>query len=130
MSFSNGLEQNILNWLLNQTTFPAAPTAIYLSLHTSDPGETGGNEYSGNAYARQDITNSFPTNSGGGSCANDVAINFPTATSTWTAITHVGIQSASTAGTYYMGGALDVSKTVASGDALQFAIGALAISCD
>lgn len=128
--FSNAVEQAILNCYFNQTNI-TAPTNIYMSLHSADPGETGVNELTGNGYARTECTSSFPANSGGGSLANDVAITTAAATdSDWTEATHFGIWTASTSGTFIGGGQLSASKTVQVGDTATFAVGALTITLD
>lgn len=121
MSKSDTLETNLLNWLRG-TAFPTAPTQLYVSLHTADPGETGANEHGATAgYARQ------PFALGTGNPASNTAnVEFPQATANYSApITHFGIWSAATAGTYYGGSALSSSVTITTGQIPRFAAGAL-----
>jgi len=92
-------------------------TTYYLSLHSADPGTTGASEFSGGTYARQAIV--FGSASSG-AIASNAAIAVPNAGST--AATHIGIWTASTAGTYYAGAALASSVTAAS---ITFASGAI-----
>ena len=126
MPFTTTERNKILDCYLNQTNI-TAPTAIFISLHTADPGNTGASEVSGGSYARTVATTNFPAASSG-SCANDVAIQFPTATGSWGTVTHVEIWSASSAGTFYGGGSLTTSKAVASGDTASFATSGLTVS--
>lgn len=118
MALSNTLIHAWLNALFNNTSF--AVGTPYISLHTADPGTTGANEVVGGTYGRQ--AGSFGV-AAAGAIANDVAITFtlmPACT-----VTHVGIWSASTLGTFYQGGTLTVSRALSAGATAQFAIAAL-----
>lgn len=95
-------------------------TTYYLSLHSADPGTTGASEFSGGGYVRQAIV--FGSASGG-VIANNASISVPNAGTT--AATHFGIWTASTSGTYYVGGALASSTTAAS---ITFASGAVTLT--
>lgn len=97
-----------------------AGTTYYLSLHSADPGTTGANEFTGGGYARQAIT--FNTWASGAS-ANAASAAVPNAGTT--AATHFGVWSASTLGTYEIGGQLASSVTAAS---ITFAAGAITVS--
>ncbi len=83
-------------------------SATYASLHTGDPGGTGASEVTGGspAYARRAIT--WNTASGGGLDDASVASAFdvPGATT----VTHFGLWSASSGGTFLGGGALSSSE--------------------
>lgn len=110
---STTLANAVLNALLNATSFSLAGDP-YVSLHTGDPGTTGANEVTGGTYTRQQV----PFNAAAsGSAKNTAAISYtlmPTAT-----VTHIGIWSAVSAGTYYIGGALAASIGVSSGNTLS-----------
>jgi hypothetical protein len=96
----------------------------FVSLHTADPGTTGASEVSGGSYARVAVTWGSPS---GGSVANTGAltINLPASTTAG----FFGIWSASSAGTYYIGGALSPSVTTgSSAGTVTIAIGALTIT--
>lgn len=81
----------------------------YISLHTADPGEvTGGSEVTGGAYARQQTTWGTVTNSAVTGSA--VTINVPAGTT----ITHWGLWSVATAGTFLFSGALAASESFGS----------------
>lgn len=88
------------NYMLDQLGL----VAVYASLHTANPGSTGTSEVSGGtpAYARQALT--WNSSSAGSKTLSDTPLfDVPAATT----ITHVGIWSASTAGTFY--GYVDVT---------------------
>ena len=131
-AFSNYLEDAIIAWCFTGTTFPAALTTVYVSLHTADPGDTGASEVAGGNYARIAVANAgwTKTTAGTASATNNADITFPsTGTVTWSGtVTHVGIWSASTAGNFLYGGALSASKVVASGDVFKFTANNLTIS--
>ena len=95
-------------------------TTYYLSAHSADPGTTGASELSGGGYARQAIVFGSPS---GGAIANNAAIAIPNAGST--AVNHLGVWSASTAGTYLGGLVLASPVTAAS---ISVAVGAAAFT--
>ena len=100
----------------------------YVALFTADPGETGAaGEVSGGDYVRVAIGAVTVT---GGSLTNNASVTFPDATAGWGLVTHFGLFDDPTAGHFLAGGALTASKTIASGDAVKFAIGALTITLD
>lgn len=134
MSIGTSVEEAILNCYFNQANI-TAPTAIFMSLHTADPGETGANELpNAEAYARVNVTAKFPTaTGGGGALSNDAEILFPEAGGDgWPAATHAAIWTSGTygAGTFVWGGALTVAKTAGVGVAIRFPIGDLDITLD
>lgn len=99
-NYSRGLVYKALFRATNLT----APTALFMSLHTSAPGLTGANEITGNAYVRQSITFAADTNGAG---ASSNAPQFPApAPSNWGTATHFGIWDAVSAGNYIGGDAL------------------------
>lgn len=110
-------ETRALNGLLN---------SVYVSLHTGNPGTSGANEVSGNGYARQSAA--F-TNSGSNPtvAANNGVIQFPQATGSWGTITHFGIWSAASGGSYLGGEAVDVSKAIGIGDVARWDVGTLTV---
>lgn len=80
--------------------------AVYASLHTADPGATGTSEVSGGspAYARKAITWNAASSSNLDS-SNAPVFNVAAGTT----VTHFGLWSAVSAGTWYGGGALSSS---------------------
>lgn len=96
-------------------------TIPYVSLHTADPGTTGASENAATGgYARQACTWNAAS---GGTKTNATALTFTTLGTV--AVSYFGTWSASTAGTYSMGGALGSSVTAAT---ITVAAGALSLS--
>lgn len=122
---SDYLENKLLDHTLGNTAF-TQPSALYVGLYTSSPGDDdSGTECSGGAYARQ--TASFAAASGG-SCSTDATITFPAATSNWGTITHVSVHDASSSGNLLFHGAVTSSKTIETGDTFQISSGNLTIT--
>lgn len=124
MSFSNTYETIVLQWTFTNTSV-TRPTAWYVALFTSDPGEaSGGTELSGNGYARQSVaftvTNDLATNS--------AAIEFPAATANWGTITHVAVTDALSGGNHIAYAALTTAKAIDTGDILRIPAGDLDIT--
>ena len=96
----------------NGVTF-TAPAAIYLQLHTADPGAAGTTAVAAGMSARQAITHAAAS---GGSMAISGTNPAFTNSGTSETLTHVSYWSAASAGTFYMSAALTSSKAWASGD--------------
>jgi len=135
--FSNVVENAVLNNLFNGTTISLSGSwspgdTLYVSLHTSDPGETGANEVPGTlaGYARK--AHSSWTTSASGTLSNDGDITFATITDTVDSatVTHVGIFTASSGGDFICGGAVGTDKTIAENDIPKILDGELDISLD
>lgn len=121
-ALSDYAEKLVLDWLMTNGS-ATRPTAWYVALYTAAPNDAGGGtEVSGGGYSRQAVTFDAAT-SGAGTTSNTGAVTFTAAGADWGTITHIGIHDASTAGNLLWHGSLTVSKTVADGDTLQFAIG-------
>lgn len=78
--------------------------ATFISLHTADPSTTGANEVTGGTYAR--VATTWGSVTAGSVTGSAVVVNIPAGTT----ITHWGLWTASTAGTFYFGGALAASE--------------------
>lgn len=110
------------------------PTALYVSLHTADPTDTGsGTEVSGGSYARVQRdpadANWTGASSTDGLTDNVAAITFASPSANWGVVTHFGIWDALTTGNLICYGTLTTPKTINNGDAApSFAIGALDIT--
>lgn len=130
MSWSDYMENKILDHVYGNTAF-SAPATVYYALFTAAPSDAGGGtEVSGGSYARKAVTNNttnFP-NASGGSKSNGTAITFVTATASWGVVTHFGIFDASTAGNLLNWAALTASKTIDNGDTAEFAVGAFTVT--
>jgi hypothetical protein len=124
-ALSNFAENEMLDHMLGTGAY-TAPTNVFLSLWTSDPTDAGsGTELSGSAYVRQDIN--FGASSSGVATSSGV-VTFPTATGSWSTVTHIGIHDAASSGNLLFHGALTASKAIASGDVFQVANGAITIT--
>lgn len=122
---SNYLELKVLDHFLG-TASTSAPSNVYLSLHTANPDEDGsGTEVSGNGYSRNVVTFASAT---GGSAASNSVEEFTASGGAFGTVTHFGIWDDQNAGNLLYYGALTASKTIADGDTLRFASGAITIS--
>lgn len=103
MSLSNAAETDILELILNATTWPevaendstSPATNITVALHTSDPGEAGTqltNQCAYGSYARVSVARTSGGWTVSGNSASPVAnISFPAATSGTETATHFSI---------------------------------------
>ena len=122
---SNYLENALINATLRNTAY-TSPTTVYVALYTTDPTDADtGTEVSGNAYARQSVTFSAPSN---GATSNSAAVEFPQATGSWGTVAYIGLRDASSGGNLLYHTALDASKTIATGDVFRIAIGSLSVT--
>lgn len=128
MSKGNTFENDLLKLLFNATAIAniadnaaSSPlTNLYLSLHTSDPGEAGDqttNETSYGSYARVAVAR----NSGGFTVSTNTVVlaanaDFPSCTSGSATITHMGVGTASSgAGKLLYSGTVTPNIAVSSG---------------
>jgi hypothetical protein len=123
--FSNYLENALINAVLRNTSY-TSPATVYVALYTTDPTDADtGTEVSGNAYARQSVAFSSPSN---GVTSNSAAVEFPQATGSWGTVAYIGLRDASSGGNLLFHTALDASKTIATGDVFRIAIGSLTVT--
>ena len=123
--FSNFLENALVNAVLRNTTY-TSPATVYVSLYTTDPTDAdSGTEVSGGSYARTSATFDAPSN---GVTQNSADITFPTATSSWSTVTHIGIHDALTSGNLLFHTALDTAKSIDSGDIFKISTGNLSVT--
>jgi hypothetical protein len=85
------------------------PKNRHISLHTADPGTTGASEVTGGAYTREETTWTYPPTSSQVT-GSSVTCDVPSGVT----ITHWGLWSALTAGTFLYGGLLPASETFGS----------------
>jgi hypothetical protein len=135
-NMSNTLESDFLAWLF-QDTAPswAAVTNLYVSLHTSNPGEAGSQNTAESAYTSYSRVAVVRTSSGwaivSGSMKNVAVVAFPACTGGSETITHVGVGTASSgAGVLLAYGALTSSIAVSTGITPTFAINAISFTAD
>lgn len=143
MSKTNSAENSIIDLIFNATAWAnvadnagTSPlTNLYVSLHTSDPGEAGNqttNECAYTSYARVAVArNSGGWTVSGNQASNTAAVTWPAATGGSETATHFGIGSASSGtGVLYYSGALSSSLAISSGITPEAAIGALTVTED
>ncbi len=134
-ALSDYAENELLDHVLGTGAF-TKPAKVYVGLHTQSPNESASQatEVGGSAqdsttggYYRVEAT--FGAASGG-SASNNANITFPTATSAFGTISHIGIYDSSTPGTgnLLLHGALDSSKAIDVGDTFQISTGNLTIT--
>lgn len=121
MGLSVNGETTVLNALL---------AARFISLHTGDPGNTGANEVAGGAYARQGPVSFSNTGANPSTAANTALVQYPTATASWGTVTHFGIWSAASGGTFYGGASVVTPKVIDIDDIARWDIGKLTITAD
>lgn len=128
-AISTYLANKLLDHVLKTASY-TVPTNICVGLSTANPGDSAGAlaEPSGNNYARVTLNTWDAASSG--ATENTGAITFPTASGSWGTITYVAIFDASTSGNMLFYAALAVSQAVVSGNVVEFADGALDITCD
>lgn len=146
MTKSNTWENGLLLLLFNNDDFTTvgdaggllgsvADGSLYVSLHTSDPGEAGDQTTNETAYTNYARVAVARTTGGWTIAANAVsnaaAVTFPQCGATGATLTHFGVGTASSgAGKLLYSGALTASLAVANGVTPEFAIGDLDITED
>lgn len=119
MPLSEGTRNSLLNAICRNTSY--ANAAVWVKLHTGDPGAAGTSNAAGETDRSQAT---FGSVASGGAISNTVAIAW-TAVSNSETYTHVSLWSASTAGTFLGSATLTQSKTVNAGDNFSIPIGDL-----
>jgi len=108
-----------------------APPARFIGLFLSDPTNANvGLEIQGGSYVRQAITFAEPVVVNGvSSIRNSIEIRFPTATSDWGTVTHIGIFTATTGGNLLTHAAI-TPREFKLGDEAVFSPNSVTISLD
>jgi len=146
MSKSNAAETALLALLFNNTDFAgigdagglqnsATAGSLYISLHTSDPGEAGDQTTNETAYTNYGRVAVARSGAGwtvsGNSATNAAQITFPQCGASGATLTHVGIGTDSTgAGVLLYSGALNSSLAVALNITPLFAASGLTVTED
>ena len=132
---SNYTEANVINALLRGVAFPL-PTHTFISLHTSDPGDTGAGEVvtaDWASYVRKAAEGAGAIGAGwappnDGVTTNLLQILYPSQNgAAAVTITHFGIWDADTGGNFLSGAALFASRTLNPGDVFVFDIASLTV---
>ena len=132
----NATERLVLDFLFGgaDATRPAATGAArYVSLHSSDPGDTGANEISDTGYARKAATFIAATGDAPAYTENEGAIVWTNSTTyNWATVGYFGLWDAETTGNYLGGGQFTggATKLITPNDTATFADGALDITLD
>jgi hypothetical protein len=95
--------------------------AVWVALHTGDPGTSG---TANNAAETDRVQSTFGSVASGGAISNTAAIAWVSVAASET-YTHVSLWTASTAGTFLGSATLTQSKVVNSGDDFSIPIGDL-----
>lgn len=135
MSFSDYLEDKVLNHVFGGTAY-TAPSTLYVGVFTSAASDTGpGTEVSGNGYARQSaaftVSGTSPT-----TATSSAAIEFPEATGSWGTVTYAGVFDSLTGGNMLAWAELTdpadfvtpLPKTISTGDILRISSGNLKVT--
>jgi hypothetical protein len=109
----------MLNGLCRNTAFQYA--AVYVQMHTGDPGTNGTSNVAGNT-TRQQAT--FGSVASGGAISNTASVAW-TSVSTTETYRYASLWSASTSGTFLGSSALTQEKSVNSGDNFSIPTGDL-----
>lgn len=142
-AFSDYAENKLIDWLLRGQTF-TPPTSTYVALFTASPSDTGGGtEVTGGTYARVPVTSALTSWAGtqaaasttvssgtSGTTTNNADITFPTPSASWGTVTSYGLFDALSGGNLLIYGALDISKTINSGDVVKFPLNTLSFQID
>lgn len=140
MSASDYLEDKILNHVCRQASF-TMPGALYMALHSADPGDTGGDELTtAGSYTRKACSGDFGTTASGSpsSIVNDGAITFGAASADWNGGNRIEYFSlwdsgpAPGSGNCLVIGTLTTTATtpkVLNGQTAEFAVGDAKVKC-
>lgn len=133
---SNYTEKNIIDAMLRGVAFPL-PTKTFVSLHTANPGETGGNEVTTAAwpqYVRVEAEQGAAIGTGWSAPADGVSRNakqltYPSMNGTAdVTVTHFAVYDAVTGGNMLVYAPLQTSRTLKQGDVCVFDINALTVT--
>ncbi len=98
---------------LNAAVDGIAAAGAYISAHTADPSTGGANEVTGGSYARQQTT--WGSASSGDRVGSEVTIPIPAGTT----VTHWGLWSAASGGTFLGGFSLSASEVFGAAGTLK-----------
>lgn len=119
MPLSEAQLKNLLKSM--KGTAPTTYAAVWVQLHTADPGAAGTTAVAGESTRKEaKFTEENPLK-------NEAIVEWPSV-STAETFKWFSIWSASSAGTYLGKGQLETERTVAIADAAKFAVGALTCS--
>lgn len=127
-SFTNLLEDEVLNRYFRNTTVLAPAATVYLAFYSTAPGESGGGtELVGDGYTRMSVTFGAPS---GGVISNTADILFPTATPSGWTIAGAAVLDAASGGNMLAYDAFAVPVSIPAGERANIAAGACVVSLD
>lgn len=127
MSATSYLRKKIVDLLTGVGVY-TPPAVLYLSLHTSDPGQAGSHaaEVVGGSYARQSLAGIMgAADAVTGISVNTTQITFGPAAEDWGIVTFLGLEDAASGGNMLAPGVPSSPKTVTIGQPFQIAVGNL-----
>ncbi len=131
MSFSNFLENEVLDHLCSKGDYIAS--YMYLALWIGSPLETGagGSEVSGSGYSRKIMSGAAWNVAVAGTITNFDAVIFSEALENWGNVTHFALFDVSSGGNMLMYGPLQGAPiNITVGSIPRFAYGTVAITLD
>lgn len=128
--WTDGEEQDILEYWFAGTALPNSATHIGLFTTVPIDNATGGVEASGGSYAREALARNgtnWGSSSGGApsQIQSLVDLTFTEATASWGTVVAWGYFTALSAGTLLFFGELDTNKAIDNGDTAKFVAGSL-----
>lgn len=137
MSFSDFLENALLDHVWGDDSYTAPSPNIYVGLSTTAIQEDGtGVTEPADGYARVEVTNNLTnwpaatTVANVGTKQNGTEIEFATATGDWGEVVDFFFSDAATLGNMVAYGNLDVAKTINEGDTATFEAESITITLD
>lgn len=113
------------------TVLAALTGNFYVSLHTSDPGDTGAGEVpSANGYGRQGPVSFANSGANPTISSNSAIVPFGAASADWGSIGWFGAWDNIFGGNFQGSGPLNVTRLVLAGDTVRFLVGALQLSAN
>lgn len=125
------LQKKLLDHVLRIADYDM-PAALYLGLHTGNPGEAGSRSFeitfSGSGYARADLSSQMSaTDLSSGSSRLLFVMNIGPATIDWGDVSYVSIDDDPTAGNMLFYAALELVQNTPIGEQIQFAPGQIVV---
>ena len=126
LGLSAAIANDILDAIARNDAFTTLPiSAVWIKLHTADPGASGATAAATNTTRKQAT---FGTAASGGSISNTASIDWTAGEVTGTEdYSHYSAWTASTAGTFLFSG-LITANAVVTGDQFTIPIGSLTLS--
>jgi hypothetical protein len=126
--FADYLEAAIIDWFQG-TDMPAAPSSVYVALHTGAPGDdAASNELDDSAginYSRQEVLVSDINEVSANKFENGVKVLFGPASGDWGDVSYFSLWDAQSGGNSLIVADVNTTRTVLDGDEAKFQAGEL-----